>query len=214
MKQKLLIILLPILLGLLGYGLGSTVTKLSIEKSKTKETSTITAQPPNPSESESEQKEAGYETYTVMPGDTLFGISLKFKVSMDELAQLNGISDANQIKAGQVLKIPKEGGIAESGKIEIDLAKMREIQALVDQGEQSWRLDPVEVTKATAPASFEFNALDSYTLKSKDLGKGEAVVIVKKTKDSQTQNFQVDLIQPVTKGEKGIWAIVSIKETS
>lgn len=49
------------------------------------------------------------ETYTVKPGDTLYGISNQFGVSVTELAQLNGIQGSN-LSVGTVLKIPKAEG--------------------------------------------------------------------------------------------------------
>lgn len=45
------------------------------------------------------------ETYTVKAGDTLYGISNQFGVSVVELARLNNV-DANTLKVGQVLQIP------------------------------------------------------------------------------------------------------------
>lgn len=45
-------------------------------------------------------------SYTVMPGDNLFRISLKFNVSMAALMQANGLVDPNRIYVGQVLRIP------------------------------------------------------------------------------------------------------------
>jgi len=215
MKHKLLPILLPVLFCLLGFAAGSSVSQLNLKQTKTQEgEKPKTVQPVKTKPSETPKSETGYETYTVLQGDTLFGISLKFNVSMDELSKLNSISDPNQVKAGQVLKIPKPGATTQESKTEIDLAKMQEIQNLVDQGQQPWRKDPTEVTKAEAPASFEFTALDTYTLKSKDLVKGEAVVEVKKVKDSKTYSYEVNLIQPVTKGEGGVWAVSLIKEVS
>lgn len=44
-------------------------------------------------------------TYTVRPGDTLFGISRRFGVSVRYLVRLNGISNPNLIFPGRVLKI-------------------------------------------------------------------------------------------------------------
>ena len=49
------------------------------------------------------------QTYTVKPGDTLYGISNQYGVSVTELAQLNGISGSN-LAVGTVLKIPLTSG--------------------------------------------------------------------------------------------------------
>jgi LysM repeat protein len=46
------------------------------------------------------------KTYTVKSGDTLWGIASKLGVSATALASLNGITNANLIKVGQVLKVP------------------------------------------------------------------------------------------------------------
>ena len=45
-------------------------------------------------------------THIVRTGDTLYGISLVYGVSIYELAQTNGIVDANNLDVGQVLIIP------------------------------------------------------------------------------------------------------------
>jgi len=47
-----------------------------------------------------------YINYTVKWGDTLFRISRAFGVSVEEIAEANGIMNPNLIYAGQVLKIP------------------------------------------------------------------------------------------------------------
>ena len=49
------------------------------------------------------------ETYTVKAGDTLYGISNQFGVSVTELAELNGIKGDN-LQIGQVLIIPGSSG--------------------------------------------------------------------------------------------------------
>lgn len=163
---------------------------------------------------ESEKKEltSEYETYTVSAGDTLYTIALKFGTTVEELCRLNNLPDPNQIKIGQVLKIRKSADFGSAGKIEIDMDKVKELQALVDKGEQIWRTDPVEVTKVEAPAEYEFTASDTYTLKSKDIIKGEAEVEVKKVKENQIRIYLVKLIQPVKKGEGGVFEIYSISE--
>ena len=48
-------------------------------------------------------------TYTVKAGDTLYGISNQFGVSVTELARLNNITGST-IKVGQILKIPSNSG--------------------------------------------------------------------------------------------------------
>ena len=49
-------------------------------------------------------------TYTVKPGDTLYGISNQFGVSVTELAELNNIK-GSILQIGQVLTIPSNEGI-------------------------------------------------------------------------------------------------------
>ena len=49
------------------------------------------------------------QTYTVKAGDTLYGISNQFGVSVTELAELNGIKGDN-LQIGQVLIIPGSSG--------------------------------------------------------------------------------------------------------
>ncbi len=46
------------------------------------------------------------KTYTVKSGDTLWGIASKLGVSVTKLAELNGITNANLLRVGQVLKVP------------------------------------------------------------------------------------------------------------
>ena len=50
--------------------------------------------------------QAGGGSYTVGRGDTLSGIAERTGVSTAELAQANGITDPNLIRAGQVLDVP------------------------------------------------------------------------------------------------------------
>lgn len=44
--------------------------------------------------------------YTVLPGNTLWGIANFFGTTTDEIAKLNDIDDPQLIYPGQVLKIP------------------------------------------------------------------------------------------------------------
>jgi murein DD-endopeptidase MepM/ murein hydrolase activator NlpD len=52
------------------------------------------------------------DTYTVGSGESFWGIARKLKVDGKELAQVNGITDVNKIRQGQVLKLPQGGGSA------------------------------------------------------------------------------------------------------
>ena len=47
-----------------------------------------------------------FKSYTVVAGDTLSEIAVKYGVSISDLADLNGISNINLIYVGQVLRIP------------------------------------------------------------------------------------------------------------
>ena len=50
------------------------------------------------------------QTYTVKSGDTLYGISNQFGVSVSDLMRKNNISNASTLRVGQVLTIPKSNG--------------------------------------------------------------------------------------------------------
>ena len=48
-----------------------------------------------------------YDTYTVVKGDSLWSISRKYDIRVNDLIELNKISDLN-IKIGQTLLVPKQ----------------------------------------------------------------------------------------------------------
>lgn len=51
------------------------------------------------------------QTYTVKNGDTLYGISNQFGVSVNDLKKQNGLNDTSVIRVGQILYIPNTQGI-------------------------------------------------------------------------------------------------------
>ena len=52
------------------------------------------------------------QTYTVQSGDTLYGISKQFGVSVDELQRINNLT-SNMLSVGQVLKLPMQDKVEE-----------------------------------------------------------------------------------------------------
>jgi uncharacterized protein YcfL len=79
-------------------------------------------------------------------------------------------------------------------------AELKAIQKEVDSGQQTWRLDPVAVTKETVIG-------DSYRVISNDKVKS-AVVEVKQGK----KKFRVYLTKPVRQDKTGIWYVQDVKE--
>ena len=51
------------------------------------------------------------ETYTVQAGDTLGLIAIRYEISVDSLAEANGIDNVNVLEVGQVLVIPGPDGL-------------------------------------------------------------------------------------------------------
>jgi GH25 family lysozyme M1 (1,4-beta-N-acetylmuramidase) len=53
------------------------------------------------------EQNSSMRTYTIKLGDTLYGIARSYKTTVSTLAQLNQITDPNDIDVGKILKIPK-----------------------------------------------------------------------------------------------------------
>jgi len=53
--------------------------------------------------------------HVVQRGDTLYGIALRYGVTVQEIVQANGLADPNRIYAGQVLAIPREDAATGEG---------------------------------------------------------------------------------------------------
>lgn len=143
------------------------------------------------------------DTVVVEQGETLFAIGQKTGVPWIQIAEANGI-DADKIKIGQTLIIPKNNQIS----FTLNKAKATSLQSDVTNGKYQFRLMATETAKADAAAAYGLVSGDTYTQTKIDLTAGLASVTVVKADKSYT----VTLIQPATKGEKGIWAIESIKK--
>ncbi|MEJ0012631.1 MAG: peptidoglycan DD-metalloendopeptidase family protein [Bauldia sp.] len=59
---------------------------------------------------------AGSSTYTVQPGETLFGVARKANMTPVELASLNGINTDTQLQVGQTLRLKGSVAIAQNTK--------------------------------------------------------------------------------------------------
>lgn len=79
-------------------------------------------------------------------------------------------------------------------------AELKAIQKEVDSGQETWRLDPVAVTKESVTG-------DSYRVISNDKVRS-AVVEVKQGK----KRFRVYLTKPVRQDKTGIWYVQDVKE--
>lgn len=156
----------------------------------------------------------GTEEYTVQENDTLFTIGLKFDILWTHIAKLNGIDENTSLVIGQKLKIPASNTSSENisagesvRSLEIDQTKTEEEQKKVNnESIDIWRKDPIEVVRHEAPAEFNLVPGDPYLLVASDLNKGSATIFLQKNEKSYT----FSLIQPVDKGENGIWKIEKI----
>lgn len=59
----------------------------------------------NTSNTRPEESDNNYKTYTVVSGDNLSSIALRFGTTVEEICRINNISNANLIYPGQVLKL-------------------------------------------------------------------------------------------------------------
>lgn len=100
-----------------------------------------------------------------------------------------------------------------TGSVSIDLARLNQIQAQVDQGHTPGYLDPEDVVRgAGAPLGLSPAAdvirLERLIHLGEGSGTGEAYVYVL----HGGREYVVQLIQPVKTGPAGIWAVNSIRD--
>lgn len=152
--------------------------------------------------SASERPSDPADTYTIQRGDLLAQIAQNHGLTLDELSTANAIDDPNKIQAGQIILLPKNNQIT----FIVDNTKATNLQKFVDNNKYPWRLDPVETTRADNTAAYGLGISDNFVLKDKNLNDGQATITV----SHNGRTYQIKLVQPVTKGEKGIWAIISI----
>lgn len=146
------------------------------------------------------------DTYTIQQGETLFSIGKKLDVNWTQLAEANGITDANKIKAGQVLVVPKNNQV----NFTVNSAKAAELQKAADTGKYAFRLSALDTAKSDSPSVYGLATTDTFKETKVDATAGSATI----TATHESKIYDIKLTQPATKGEKGIWAIESIKPVS
>ena len=142
-------------------------------------------------------------THKIEKGETLLSIAKDKGVTLAEITEANGINDQDKVLAGQTLIIPQNQKIAYT----IDNTRASALQQLADEGKLAFRLDPLETVRTDAPPTYGLSANDNYSLGNRDDNSGRAEV---KVKPDAGGNYLIKLIQPVSKGGKGIWAIEEI----
>jgi len=101
------------------------------------------------------QRQIQYASYRVKPGDTWWGISKEYKVSVADLQKANSGSRTKTLRVGQSLRIPGQGLVPGSGSV-ADARKWASKRAnyLVRQGDTLWSIakqfktDPSSLLKA------------------------------------------------------------------
>lgn len=180
-----------------------------VKKSSDSETVSKTAAQAMPSASSEVRKPAAItekpshpaDTYTVQRGETLFVVAQNVGSNWQDISEANGLTDADKIQAGKVLIIPKAGQV----NFTLDSTLAATIQNDADEGTYPFRLDPVETARSDAPTSYGIKISDNFALKNKSEGSAQVQVSI------EGKNYLIKLNQPVTRGDKGIWAIESIR---
>jgi hypothetical protein len=91
--------------------------------------------------------------------------------------------------------------------VELDMVALQQIQDLVDQGHEPWRLDPLQVAQAEGETLGFDPAQDVFDLlPTPDPATGEADVMVLHGEHL----YIIHLTQPVQIGPGGIWTATNI----
>jgi LysM repeat protein len=146
------------------------------------------------------------QTHTVVAGETLNTIGIKYNLRWTSIAALNGLSETTPIREGQVLQLPitVSGHIIEVREVPVDATIAQNAQNDARFGGITWRLDSVEVARQTAPTELGIRHDTTLTIESRDDVAG--VAIIRTEIDGQLR--RVFLSQPITKGAEGVWFVI------
>ncbi len=99
------------------------------------------------------------------------------------------------------------------GPADYNSNKLQQLQALVDQGQQPWRLDPQQVAETEGKLYGFVPGKDTFNMVAKvEIGQlsgtGEALFEV----NHANIIYQIFLMQPIKAGQSGIWTITMVKK--
>ena len=100
------------------------------------------------------QRQTQYASYRVKPGDTWWGISKEYKVSVADLQKANNGSKIKALRVGQSLRIPGRGLAPEGSVADARKWASKRANYLVRQGDTLWSIakqfktDPSSLLKA------------------------------------------------------------------
>lgn len=149
-------------------------------------------------------------TYKVQPRESLFAIGEKMGVSWTTIKKANGLKDENLIQADFPLVIPKLSKETDYYRINflINETKAAELNRELRSADTSEWYDPVHVAKTHIEPYFFAEDTDAFRLVEADYSNGTALVEAK----AETRLVYVGLVQPKTKGQKGLWALYYIED--
>lgn len=142
------------------------------------------------------------DTVVVAPGETLSVIAGNVGVSWTKIAEANGI-EPDKVQAGQTIIIPKNDQVSYT----VNQEKATSLQKDTDAGKDTFRLSAVDTAKSDSSPVYGIVTTDTFTQTAIDETAGTATVSVV----HNGKTYIISLVQPVTKGAKGIWAISVIK---
>lgn len=156
------------------------------------------------------------ESYTVVEGDTLYPIGLKYDLAWQKIAEVNALSEPYRLTIGQVLAIPTVAGQNSVYEVRFTTnpTKASAAQSAAEAGKNTWRLDPLVSAQAELANVFGLTTKDDFRLESQDDIKGSASILATRLVQNQTKVYEILLVQPVTKGRTGIWSLDRVRPKS
>lgn len=145
------------------------------------------------------------QTHTVVAGETLNTIGLKYNLKWTSIAALNGLTEDAALQIGQILKLPitVSGHLIDGETVSISSTDAQNAQNDATFGGVTWRLDPVEVARSSSPSDTGIKHDTTLNLVSRDDVAGTAEVSA--NVDGRVTN--VFLSQLATKGSGGVWFV-------